>query len=73
MITIIADMSYSSGIKFSAEKFSAICLIILISISLLISNTKYRNKYNSNTINMSIFPMILTFIAIVIFEILKII
>jgi hypothetical protein len=51
-------------------EFATIFLIIIFSISFLISDTKYWNKYVSNTLNMCTNPLLLTFIMIVLFKIM---
>ena len=50
-------------------ELASILLIVCISISFMISNTKYWNRYNSDSINMCTYPLLLTFLAIVIFKI----
>ena len=48
----------------------SILLIILLSTSFLISNTRYWNKYVSNIIETCSNPLLITFIVIVIFKIM---
>ncbi len=47
-------------------KFVSIVLIIILSISLLVSSTKYWNGYTSRVINIYSYPLLLAFVIIVI-------
>lgn len=51
----------------------SIFLIIILSISLLVSDTKCWNKYISNTINICSIPLLLAFVTIVIHKIMVVI
>lgn len=54
-------------------EFASIFLIILLSISFFLSDTKYWNRYTSNTLNICTNPLLLTFMSIVIFNIMVIV
>ena len=55
------------------EESVSIFLIIILSISFLVSDTKYWNEYISSSINIYYSPLLLTFVAILIHKIMVII
>lgn len=63
----------SSDITGAIGKLVSIFLIIILSISLLVSDTKYWNKYMSNTVNIYSIPLLLTFVTVVIHKIMTVI
>lgn len=54
-------------------EFVSIFLIVILSISFLVSDTKYWNEYISSSINIYSSPLLLTFVTIVIHKIMIII
>jgi hypothetical protein len=70
-IVIIPNMqTISSEVTFLIGEFLYMFLIIILLISLFVSNTKYWNEYISNSINIYSSYLLLTFIAIVIHKIM---
>lgn len=63
----------SSEVMYVIGEFVSIFLIIILSISFLMSDTKYWNEYISRNVNIYSSPLILTFITIVIHKIMIII
>lgn len=69
-INIIPNVvTTSSEVKYIIGEFMSISLIIILSISFLLSDSKYWNKYVSNTIGVYANPLLLAFVAIVIHRI----
>lgn len=66
LLPLSSDMTYISG------KFTTICLIISITIALLLSGTKYWNKYASDTTDMSSSSLLSLFIIIVVYKIISV-
>jgi hypothetical protein len=50
---------------------AVLCLIVLLSASEILSASKLWNKNLSNSLNLAILPLVLTFFAIVAFDIIK--
>jgi hypothetical protein len=48
-----------------------LCLIVLLSASEILAATKLWNKKLSHSLNLAIIPLFVTFIAIVVFNVLK--
>jgi hypothetical protein len=72
-MSIIPDIqTISPDVTNVIGEFVSIFLIIILSISLLVSDTKYWNKYVSNSINIYSIPLLLTFVTIVIHKIMLI-
>lgn len=70
-IGIIPDIQTPpSEVTYAIGKFVSIFLIIILSISTLVSDTKYWNEYISNSINIYSNPLLLIFVAIVINKIM---
>lgn len=65
--TILPEVTYI------IEEIISIFLIITLSISLLVSNTKYWNEYISNSIDIYSYPLLLTLVTIIIHKIMFII
>ncbi len=72
-MSIISNIQVPSKIISADGEIVAIFLIIIISILFLLSGTKYWNEYVSNTLNIFSNPILLIFIAIVIWKIMAII
>lgn len=70
---IISNVNYPLETVNTAGVFVTIFLITSIIISLLLTYTRYWNKYNSNIIDTCSYPMLVIFIEIVIFKIILII
>jgi hypothetical protein len=51
---------------------AVICLIVLLSASEILSASKLWNKHLSLSLNLAILPLIVTFFAIVAFNIIKV-
>jgi ribosomal protein L40E len=75
IVMIVQYMDMVSNEKMTQLKYqpvygdlATIFLIILLSISLLLSGTKYWNKYVSDTIGTCSNPMLLTFVSMVIYK-----
>ena len=58
---------------FMGEKLATIFLIMILLISVFVSDTKYWNKYNSNTLDMCSDPMLIIFMMTIANNILTII
>jgi hypothetical protein len=63
----------SSEVTYVIGEFVTIFLIIILSISLLVSDTKYWSEYISRSINIYSSPLLLTFVTIVIHKIMIVI
>lgn len=50
---------------------AVLCLIVLLSASEILAATKLWNKNLSNSLNLTIIPLFVTFIAIVVFNVIK--
>lgn len=68
-LSIISNSVFSSDIINIGGNYMVIFLIILLSISFSLSDTKYRNDYISNVFNTCFGPLLLTFMMIMIFKI----
>lgn len=64
--------SLSSNITNTSGQFTTICLIISIVITLLLSGTKYWNKYASDITDMSSSSLLSLFIIIVVYKIMSV-
>lgn len=51
---------------------AVLCLIVLLSASEILSASKLWNKNLSRSLNLAIIPLVVTFIAIVAFNVLKV-
>jgi hypothetical protein len=70
-IVIIPNMqTISSEVTYLIGEFLYMFLIIILLISLLVSDTKYWNEYISKSINIYSSSLLLTFVTIVIHEII---
>ena len=49
-----------------------LCLIVLLSASEILAASKLWNKNLSHSFNLAIIPLVVTFIAIVVFNVLKV-
>lgn len=65
---IIPSEVYSSNIVNIEGEFVAIFLIVATIVSVLLSYTRYWNKYNSAAIDACLYPMLIIFAATVIFK-----
>jgi hypothetical protein len=54
-----------------ASVAAVLCLIVLLSASEILSASKLWNKNLSHSLNLAILPLVLTFFAIVAFDIIK--
>lgn len=73
-IGIIPDIqTIPSEVTYVIGEFVSIFLIAILSISLLVSDTKYWDKYISNIVNIYSVPLLLTFVTIVIHKIMIVI
>lgn len=72
-MTIISNVQFSSDIIYDGGKLMTVFLIIVLIISLLLTDTKYWDKYISNMLDISSNPLLLIFVVIVIFKIMLII
>jgi hypothetical protein len=54
-----------------ASVATVICLIVLLSASEILSASKLWNKHLALTLNLAILPLVVTFFAIVAFNIIK--
>jgi len=70
---IISNIDQSLEIIDIGGKFISALLVILIIILLLVSGTKYWNRYVSNIFDTCLNPLLLIFLAIVIFKIILIV
>lgn len=71
-VNIISNVqTFSQEDIYEGEKFVSIFLLISFSISLLILNTKYWNKYVSNTFSVCNSSLLLVFIIIVVHKIMN--
>lgn len=68
-MNIIPNIVTSSEVTYIIGEFMSISLIIILSISFLLSGTKYWNRYVSNTVGIYSNPLLLVFVAIVIHRI----
>ena len=62
----------SSDVTYISGKITTMCLIISITITLLLSETKYWNKYASDTIDMSSSSLLSVFIVITAYKIISV-
>lgn len=51
---------------------AVVCLIVLLSASEILSASKLWNKHLSNSLNLAILPLVVTFFAIVAFNVVKV-
>jgi len=72
-MTIISNGQFSLEVVTTGGELTNIFLIILLSISLLVADTKYWNGYISHMLSTFYKPLLLVFVAIVIFKIILII
>lgn len=70
---IISNINYALDITNIGGIFMTVFLIVFLVMSLFLAYTKYWNKYNSNTIDICSYPMVIIFIEIVIFKIMIIV
>jgi hypothetical protein len=52
---------------------AVLCLILLLSASEILSASKLWNKHLSLSLNLAILPLVVTFFAIVVFNVMKVI
>ncbi len=72
-MTIISNGQFPLDIINTGGELTNIFLIILLSISLLVADTKYWNGYILNVLKTFSRPLLLVFIMIVIFKIILVI
>lgn len=72
-MSIISNSVYSPEIINVGGEFMTVFMIVVLIVSLLLTNTEYWNKYVSNVFDISSNPLLLTFVVIVIFKIMLII
>ncbi len=72
-MTIISNGQFPLEIITTGGDYTIIFLIILLIISLLVADTKYWNGYISHMLGTFSKPLLLVFIAIVIFKIILVI
>lgn len=72
-MSVISNSVYPSDVINIGGEYMAIFLIILLSVSLLVSDTKYWNEYISNILKICSNPLLLVFVTIVIFKIILVI
>lgn len=72
-MSIISNIQIPSKIISTNGELVSFFLIIIISISFLLQNSKYRNAYVLNTLDILSNPALLIFILILIFNVIKII
>ena len=72
-MSIISNSIYPPDITNIGGEYVSIFLIIILSISLLASDTKYWSEYISNILKTCSNPLLLAFIAMVVFKIMSII
>lgn len=65
---IISNTNYPLDIINMGGKFMVVLLIISFIISLLLIDTKYWNRYNTNIIETCSYTMLIIFVVIVIFK-----
>ena len=73
MSIVASTQNFSANIISMSGEFISIFLIIILSVSLLISDTKYWNGYISNILKTWSNPLLVTFVAIVIYKIMLVI
>lgn len=73
IVSDVSNVQIPSEIISTNGEIVAIFLVIIISMSFLLSDTKYWNGYVSNILNTFSKPLLLVFIAIVIFKVILII
>jgi hypothetical protein len=69
-MSIISNSLYSPEILNVGGEFMTAFLIIVLIMSLFLTDTKYWGEFTSSTFNVSFNPLLLVFLAIVIFEIM---
>lgn len=69
---IISNANYPLDVINVGGEFVTIFLIISLIVALLLADSKYWNRYNSNIIDSCSYPMLVIFIEIVIFKIVLI-
>lgn len=72
VVVLQYEMPMSSEMVYISGKVTTIFLIISITVTLLLSETKYWNKYASDTLDMSSNSLLPVFIVIVIYKIMSI-
>lgn len=72
-MSIISNIQIPSKIISTNGELVSFFLIITISISFLLQNSKYRNAYVLNTLDILSNPTLLIYILILIFNVIKII
>lgn len=72
-MSIISNIQIPSKIISTNGELVSFFLIIIISISFLLQNSKYRNAYVLNTLDILSNPTLLIFILILVFNVIKII
>ncbi|CAG0999732.1 hypothetical protein METP3_03215 [Methanosarcinales archaeon] len=65
--------SYPAEIITQGMEITNILLIIFMLIALLISDSRYWNKWVSSTLDICIYPLLITFIASMFFKVVQII
>ncbi len=70
-MTIITNY-YSPETIYTAGEIVSIFLIVILIITLLISDTKYWNKQIADTFDVFSTPLLLVFIAIIIFKMITV-
>ena len=69
-MSIISNSIFPPGIINIGGEYMTVFMIVVLIMSLLLVGTKYWNKYISNIFDISSNPLLLTFVAIVIFKIM---
>ena len=72
-MSIISNSAYSPEIINVGGEFMTVFVIVILVMSLLLTDTEHWNKYISNMFDIGSNPLLLTFVAIIIFKIMLII
>jgi len=64
----LATSAYTTIGEAEVSLAAMLCLIVLLSASEILSASKVWNKNLSHSLNFAIFPLVVTFIAIVLFK-----
>ena len=71
IISMISNIqrSFPSGIFLDTGELVVILLIFSIFISLLLLDSEYWNTWASSTLDMIVYPLLFTFLAIIVYKI----
>ena len=72
IVTVISNTQtiFPAGITFYGGALATISLIVSIILALLVSDSKYWNKWSAGTLDICTYSLLLTFAATVIFKII---